>query len=162
LSGTDSDGALGLQAIKAEGGIAIAQTPDTAKFPDMPRAAISEGPVDFVLSPREIAHEISVIARRLRSPRPDHPAAEVRSEAAEAEQISKIFAILRAETKVDFSLYRGTTIRRRISRRLILNHIGSFEEYVALLRRDAKEIRALYDDLLITVTAFFRDPATYE
>ena len=163
LSGTDSDGALGLQAIKAEGGIAIAQTPDSAKFPDMPRAAISEGPVDFVLAPREIARELAAVSRRIR----------LRSAAAEAEQpqqreerdgehLSRIFAILRGETKVDFSLYRGTTIRRRIERRLLLTHVASLEDYVAMLHRNPKEVRALYDDLLITVTAFFREPANYE
>jgi two-component system CheB/CheR fusion protein len=161
LSGTNSDGALGLQAIKAEGGIAIAQTPDSARFPEMPRAALSEGPVDFVLAPGEIGRELAAVAVRMRTPLARDTPQALQS-GKDAEQLSRIFSLLRSETRVDFSLYRETTIRRRITRRLILNQVASLEDYVGLLRRNRKELRALYDDLLITVTAFFRDPETYQ
>ena len=163
LSGTGSDGALGLQAIKAEGGIAIAQMPDSAKFPDMPRAATSEGPVDYILPPGDIGRQIAVVARRLRARVPGvAEGAATPRDRNRAEDLRRIFAILRAETGVDFSLYRETTVRRRIGRRLVLNHIGSVEEYATSLRKNRKEVRALYDDLLITVTGFFRDPASYD
>jgi two-component system CheB/CheR fusion protein len=160
LSGTNSDGSLGMQAIKAEGGIGFAQDEGSAKFPEMPRAAVAAGAVDYVLPPAEIARELSRIGQQLSMFRPVLKA-RVPAHPEDGNRLRQVFSILRAAAGVDFSLYRETTIRRRIGRRMILNRVEDLDGYVKLLRGNPTEIKALYEDLLITVTAFFRDPATF-
>jgi len=159
LSGSLSDGALGLRAIKAEGGVTFAQEEESAKFRDMPRAAIAAGSVDFVYPPDGIALELARMGR--------HP--YLRSvTAGEAETNvdpvghQKVLAMLRVATGVDFALYRQSTIRRRIARRLALKKIESVRDYVEYLREHPAELNALHEDLLIRVTRFFRDPEVFQ
>jgi two-component system CheB/CheR fusion protein len=158
LSGTGSDGSAGLQAIKEAGGVTFAQDPHTAEFPNMPTMAALATNVDFVLSPERIAAELARIAR--------HPlfaqAREPEIEQARAGQFGGIFAIMREETGIDFSLYREKTVHRRILRRIALRNAGTLEEYTRLLESDRTERSALQRDLLISVTSFFRDPASFE
>ena len=160
LSGTASDGTLGIAAIKAEGGMTFAQD-RSAKYESMPASAIASGSVDLVLSPRGIARELTRIARH---PHASSNAVDMRGASGDTReaQMERIFDLLRRSTRVDFSEYKPPTIRRRIARRMGLLNIEKLSEYVTLLQRDHDEINALYQDLLINVTSFFRDPDTFE
>jgi two-component system CheB/CheR fusion protein len=159
LSGTGSDGTLGLCEIKAVGGIAFAQDEKTAAHAGMPRSAMESGCIDFVLPPAEIAHRLAAIG--------GHPylvpqRAAFDDQAQTEEIFKRILSIVHKETGVDFSQYRDSTIRRRINRRLALHAYNSFQEYADLLQKDSDEVDALYRDLLINVTSFFRDPVLFE
>jgi two-component system CheB/CheR fusion protein len=160
LSGSDSDGSVGLQEIKAAGGITVAQEPKSAKFEGMPRAAIATGIVDLVLPPAEIAHEIVRISQ--------HPLihhghlTDSSDEASAGQQLQRIFALLRSATGVDFTDYKLPTIRRRMQRRMVLHKISSIEQYVRFLQQSPNEVRSLYQDILIHVTRFFRDAETFQ
>ena len=165
LSGTSSDGALGLEAIKGEGGITFAQEEKSAKYDGMPRSAIATGCVDFVLPPDRIAHELVRIANHpyVRTPPQEITRSEpphVRPEPSIT--LTRIFALLRAATSVDFSLYRHTTISRRIERRMALHKLETLEEYLHFVERNPAELTALYAELLIKVTGFFRDPEAFQ
>jgi two-component system CheB/CheR fusion protein len=167
LSGTATDGTLGLKAIKAEGGVAFAQDPSSAQFDGMPRSAIAAGCVDFVLSPKGIAQELTRLGRHpymaAGEPRALSGGAPAPASAEEDKaSLNKIFALLRKGSGADFSAYKKTTLRRRIARRMLVNRIETLEGYARHLERDASEIHALYQDCLITVTSFFRDPAVFE
>lgn len=160
LSGTASDGTMGLTAIKGEGGITFAQD-HSAKYDGMPSSAIASGSVDFVLPPEGIAHELARIA--------DHPYVsgneiELVSEAGDTreERMAQIFGLLRRTTRVDFSEYKPPTIGRRVARRMALHKIEKLTDYIQLLQNDRNEIASLYNDLLINVTSFFRDPDAFE
>lgn len=155
LSGTGSDGAVGLEAIKAAGGITFAQDPASAGYDGMPRAAAATGCVDFVLPPAEIAAQLARIGRHLSLHRPD--AAPALAEAP----LTAIFGIVRQRTGVDFAQYKIGTIQRRILRRMVLGHVETLTDYVEMLRADATEVDALCGDLLINVTRFFRDPGLF-
>jgi two-component system CheB/CheR fusion protein len=161
LSGSASDGTLGLKAIKTEGGITFAQTPESARYDSMPFSAIAAGCVDFVLSPRDIARELIHLARH-----PTALAADIASAQEEPTEISndldKIFLILRNRTGNDFAYYKHTTIRRRISRRMLVNKIDRLKDYVRYLSAHPAEVDALFQDILINVTGFFRDPEIFE
>jgi two-component system CheB/CheR fusion protein len=166
LSGTLSDGALGLRAIKAAGGMTFAQDAETAAFAEMPRAAVAGGGVDRVLSPERIAREIVRISKHPYMREPDRPAAES-ADALEGDETDtaawrKLFHILRTETGVDFVNYRRPTFRRRVLRRMALRRIGTLVKYVEFLRVNPQEVDALYEDVLITVTRFFRDPEVFD
>jgi two-component system CheB/CheR fusion protein len=161
LSGTASDGTLGLAAIKAEGGITFAQDEKSAKFAGMPQSAIAAGCVDFVLPPDAIAKELG----RIRA----HPYLAPSSSSRTAElvpdgdpQLKKILHLLRTVRKVDFSDYKPATVKRRILRRMALHKVGKLKGYVQFLRRHPAEVEALYEDMLIKVTSFFRDPDAFE
>lgn len=163
LSGTSSDGmadgAAGLRAIKAAGGIGFAQDPETAKYDSMPRYAIAAGDADFVLPPQEIAKELAMLGRHpywitIKSPRADAVLAGGYS------NLNRIFGLLRTATGVDYSCYKETTIKRRIMRRMILNNIEKFTDYARYLQYNPAEIKALSQDILIGVTSFFREPET--
>jgi PAS domain S-box-containing protein len=171
LSGTASDGTLGLRAIKAAGGITIAQD-DTARFQSMPRSAIAEGVVDQVLPPAEIARELERLSTQVSVFKQT-----ILTEAQEAESIEALMAepsaganedlrsiiqLLRRATGVDFSHYKVTTIRRRIIRRTLLYKLDSLRDYANYLRQHPEEASLLYDDLLINVTTFFRDVDTMD
>ena len=157
LSGGDSDGSLGIQAIKHEGGIVFAQNPDSARFGDMPRHAIETGFVDRVLSPKEIAGELVRLSRQSSSD------AASRSVSAEEEMfLKRILQRLRAAHGVDFTHYKRSTLRRRLDRRMTLQGIESLPEYAERIERDTGESAALYQDFLIRVTEFFRDPASFD
>ncbi len=157
LSGGGTDGTLGFQAIKAEGGITFAQDDGTAKNPAMPHAAVRAGLVDHVSGPRDIARQLERLARH-----PFAREAPATPEAAEAGVVTEVVKLLRARTNVDFTHYKQTTIRRRILRRMALRGIESPADYVRLLRSDAVELQGLYQDFLIRVTRFFRDPEAFE
>jgi two-component system CheB/CheR fusion protein len=164
LSGAATDGMLGLETVKAEGGITFAQEPKSARYDSMPRSAIASGCVDFVLTPEGIAEELARISR--------HPyvapaaiaerGAEEAPQPADKSSFNKILALLRRVTGVDFSLYKANTLRRRIRRRMILNKLDGLDEYAKYLREHAAEVENLYQDILINVTSFFRDPEAFE
>ena len=160
LSGTSSDGTLGLKAIKAEGGFTFAQD-QSAKYDGMPKSAIAAGFVDYVLSPREIAQEIVRIGQHLTgaiTPLAIDPNAP----APPGDSLEQIFFWLRSATGVDFSHYKKATILRRIKRRMVLRNVEHLEDYVAALQDNQAELSALYRDMLINVTSFFREPETFE
>jgi two-component system CheB/CheR fusion protein len=161
LSGAGTDGAAGLEAVKAAGGMTFAQDPTTAKFDSMPRAAIGSGSVNSVLSPEAIAAELATLVRHPYIAE-DEDAGLPGSKADLNEQFGPVLAFLHETTGVDFALYRQTTIRRRILRRLALLNISSLEEYRARIGNDTRELSALHRDLLINVTRFFRDPDSFE
>jgi two-component system CheB/CheR fusion protein len=160
LSGTADDGARGLEAIKAVGGITFAQIPESAKFEGMPRSAIATGHVDFVLNAEGVAKEIARISRRFypASNRDEEQTARV----AGKNDFSRILTLLRQATNVDFSLYKTNTLHRRIRRRMILNKLDGLEEYARYLSENAEEVKNLYEDILIKVTSFFRNRESFD
>ena len=159
LSGTGADGAAGVEAIKAAGGVTFAQDAATAKFATMPQAAVATGCVDFVLPPEGIAGELVRIARH---PYMNGPPAQQERTPADEEHFGGILAILHGATGIDFSLYREKMIKRRILRRLALRNINSLAEYSKRLENDSVELMALQRDLLISVTSFFRDHEAFD
>ena len=160
LSGSASDGTAGIKVIKQQGGLTFAQD-DTAKFTSMPHSAIAAGMVDFILSPKEIAHELVRLCK--------HPlikAIVVKNGEEDIIENSNpdlktILNQLHKATGVDFSAYKMNTIKRRIIRRMLLYKITQLKEYAKLLSQKNEEISILYQDLLINVTSFFRDTDTY-
>src|SRR6266481_550340 len=162
LSGTGSDGTAGLRAIKAAGGLTFAQTEESAKFDAMPRSAIRSGFVDLVLPPDAIAREIRRIADHPYIGRPLIDAEEAEKEAyRQADDLGRIFLSLKKQMGVDFNAYKESTLIRRIHRRMALHRIDTLKRYARFLRDNKKEIEALFDDLLINVTRFFRDGAVF-
>ncbi|MBN2369894.1 MAG: PAS domain-containing protein [Vicinamibacteria bacterium] len=158
LSGSGSDGTLGTRAIKGEGGMAMAQNPESAEHDGMPRSVIATGLVDYVLPPAEMpARIIAYVAHAFRgAPRP------VSSSTPKAEDaLNKIYILLRAQTGHDFSLYKQNSIVRRIERRMAVHQIEGLDGYVRYLRHSPVEVEALLRDLLIGVTSFFRDPEAF-
>ena len=159
LSGTASDGTAGIKAIKEAGGITFAQDPESAKFDGMPRSAIASGCVDLVLPPQRIAKELARIVRNpLIGLLPIHA---VPSVPAEDEDWAGLFRILRSATGVDFSLYKKATIKRRLARRMAASRTDKLRNYLKVLETNRAEIDALFDELLILVTEFFRDPDVF-
>ena len=160
VSGTGTDGTLGLKAIKAAGGFTFAQDPETAKYDGMPRSAAHNGAADFCLPLEEIGMEIARIAKQPHVRRAIEPYAlpveHVRDE------LGKIFVLIRAEFGTDLSHYKMTTIDRRLERRMTMNKIGRLADYIRYLRSNRDELAALYKDMLITVTSFFREPEAFE
>src|SRR5438132_1793168 len=162
LSGTGSDGTAGLRAIKAAGGLTFAQNEESAKFDAMPRSAIRAGFVDLVLPPGEIAREIERIANHPYIRRPLRDPDEIEKAVyRQADDLGRIFLSLRKQMGVDFSSYKESTLIRRIQRRMALHRIEKMSQYARFLRDNKKEIEALFDDLLINVTRFFRDEAVF-
>ena len=159
LSGAGTDGAAGLQAVKAAGGITFAQDPRTATFASMPQAAAATRCVDFVLPPERIAAELVRIGRR-RLAGAEEGSREPHTHTKE--QFGVFLAALQKATGVDFALYRAETIHRRILRRLALNGVDTLDDYARLIEKDPAEFGALQHDLLIGVTSFFRDPESFE
>ncbi len=162
LSGSASDGTIGMKAIKHEGGLTFAQD-DTAKFTSMPHSAIAAGVVDFILSPKEIALELARLSK--------HPfvksAYGVKSGKedlidSDNVDLKHILHQLHKTTGVDFTAYKMTTIKRRIIRRMLLYKIKTLKEYAKLLTQKNEETDILYQDLLINVTSFFRDTDTHK
>ncbi len=155
LSGNGSDGALGLQAIQAEGGITFAQDTASARHTSMPCAAIGLGCVDSILTPRDIAREIARIGKY-----PKRVLDELELMGATTDpgdrSLRPLFRLLRDACNIDFTYYKRGTVQRRLSRRMALREMTSISDYVALLNSDAVEMQALGRDLLIRVTEFFR------
>lgn len=154
LSGTGSDGTRGVRAIKEMGGMVMVQNEESAKFDGMPKAAAATGVADFILPPEAMPDQLLAFVA--------HPYVSGEKHAdlllGETDGLTKLFAILREVTKVDFTLYKPSTITRRIERRMSVNQIGDFEEYVSYVQNYPGEVMTLYRDLLIGVTSFFRDP----
>lgn len=158
LSGTGNDGSAGVRAIKGEGGLVLAQTPDSTEFDGMPRGAIDSGMVDFVLRPSEMPAELLAYIGHAfgRS-----SSLSARAPLGTADALKKISVLLRAQTGHDFSQYKQSTIVRRVERRQAVNRIEHVDDYVRCLQKNPGEIEALFRDLLIGVTSFFRDPEAF-
>ena len=159
LSGTGSDGTLGVRAIKGEGGMVMAQNPESTEFDGMPHSAICTGLVDYELPPAEMPAQLIAYAAHAFG-KSSHPSAVVapRTESA----LKKIFILLRSQTSHDFSQYKPSTINRRIERRMAVHQIEVIDNYVKFLQQTPSEIEALFRDILIGVTNFFRDPDAFE
>jgi two-component system CheB/CheR fusion protein len=163
LSGNGSDGAIGLRAVKDAGGLTFAQEPGSAEFTGMPAAAISAGGADLILPPESIAVELARIAHHPYFDAEDAPPPGVVPGVAVGEEsLRAICDVIREATGIDFSLYRQTTVRRRILRRLAILNLTNVDEYAQLVRNSPDELAALQRDLLIGVTSFFRDPKAFE
>ena len=158
LSGTASDGTLGLKAIKENGGITIAQDEESAAYSSMPLSAVEAGVVDFVLRPEEIPLKILELVENTFLNGKDELSMLQQSE----EVYKQILSLLRLRKGTDFTYYKQTTIRRRILRRMAINKYENPADFLKNLRENKTEQDALYQDLLIPVTSFFRDPATFE
>lgn len=157
LSGTGSDGAYGMRAIRGAGGITIAQEPQTSKYDGMPIAAIETDCVDLILPPADIGDRLGRILTSKRSDLSKFSNIE-QTETAPA----GLLQILLAATRVDFRQYKPNTVQRRIERRQSALGISDIQEYTQYCRNNPDEIQALFKDLMISVTAFFRDPADFE
>ncbi len=165
LSGTGSDGTEGLKAIKAQGGITFAQTPNSAQYGDMPQSAISAEAADFILTPDKIALELKKIALNPQLARSEIASRdeEITKDGKQKKEtaLNSIFAILKSNCNVDFSHYKETVVNRRVARRMVINHIKKIADYMEFLRAHPNELQALYNDMLIGVTGFFREPETF-
>lgn len=158
LSGTGSDGTLGMRDIKNEGGMVIAQKPESTEYDGMPRSAIATGLVDYILLPSEMAGAlISFVTHIFNKHIPAVGIPATKSENA----LKKIFILLRAQTGHDFSQYKPSTIHRRIDRRIAVQQIESLEDYAKYLQQSHEEVESLFRDLLIGVTSFFRDAEAF-
>jgi two-component system, chemotaxis family, CheB/CheR fusion protein len=156
LSGTGSDGTLGLRAIKAESGMTIAQEPQSAKYQGMPRSAIAAGVVDVVKPAGQMSEPLVAYARSLARPAlpaPEHDGSQT---------LRKIFILLRDRTGNDFALYKENTIHRRIERRMNVHQIENVRQYLRFAQTNPHELDTLCQELLIGVTSFFRDPQAFE
>ena len=159
LSGTGSDGTQGVRAIKGEGGMVMAQNPESTEFDGMPRSAIATGMVDYQLPPAEMpAQLIAYTTHAFGHPREPGSIGAPRTVSA----LKKIFVLLRAQTGHDFSEYKPSTINRRIERRMAVHQIDAIDSYVKYLQQVPAEVEALFRDLLIGVTNFFRDPEAFK
>jgi len=156
LTGGGSDGAVGVKAVKESGGIILVQDPAEAEHPSMPSAAISTEVVDFILPLKQLAERLAELIRTK-----DH-VAEVQKAADNEENLRRILAHLRVRTGHDFSHYKRSTVMRRLLRRMQVTRKEEFEDYFAYLRDNVEEAQALLADLLISVTAFFRDAKAFE
>ncbi|MDP9169660.1 MAG: PAS domain S-box protein, partial [Acidobacteriota bacterium] len=156
LSGGGSDGTIGLEAIKSEGGITFAQD-QTAKHESMPRSAASTGLVDFVLNPREIARELTALTAHIQTAVGASGTVSVNGPI-----LQRILATVRDRSGVDFTHYKVNTVQRRLARRMALHHLHTPEKYLELLEENDREALDFFEDILITVTDFFRDPETFE
>ena len=159
LSGMGSDGTIGLQAIKAAGGLAAVQQPDTAQFDMMPKSAIAAGCGDIIAPPARLPAAIADFVARV----PDSADAsdEVARQALTPPLLDSIFGLLQSHTRHDFSAYKPSTLHRRIERRMVIHGVATLEQYTEFLRRNPQEIDLLFKELLIGVTSFFRDPAAW-
>ncbi len=159
LSDTGSDGTLGVRAIKGEGGMVMAQSPDSTEYDGMPRSAIATGLVDYQLPASEMARQLMAYAAHAygRAGQVAHIATP-KAESA----LKKIFVLLRAQTRHDFSGYKPSTIHRRIERRMAVQQIRAIEDYVKFLQATPPEVEALFRYLLIGVTNFFRDTEAFQ
>jgi two-component system CheB/CheR fusion protein len=156
LSGTGSDGASGVRAIKAGGGLVFAQDPLSAKYSGMPQSAIDTGCADWVLSPPEIAHEISLIVRN------QGAVLQAEQPTASPNSLKSLLYKVQRHTQVDFSGYKEATVWRRILRRMAANRVSDLDDYLNLAEKNPEEYNQLCKEILISVTAFFRDPASFD
>ena len=158
LSGTGSDGTRGVRVVKELGGMVMVQDEESAKFDGMPRAAISTGLADFILPPGKMPDQLLAYVK--------HPYV-VKSERSETllndeDGLTRIFSLLREQCKIDFTYYKPSTVTRRLERRMSVNQMDGIKEYVTFLKNYPSEVDSLYRELLIGVTSFFRDQATFD
>ena len=159
LSGTGSDGTLGVRAIKGEGGMVMAQSPESTEYDGMPRSAMATGLVDYALPPAEMPAQIIAYVAQAFGKLPQ-PATELPLKAENL--LKKVFILLRAQTGHDFSQYKPSTTIRRIERRMAVHQIEAMDGYIKYLQQTPAEVEALFRDLLIGVTSFFRDPPAFK
>jgi len=156
FSGTGHDGTEGIRAIKTHGGLVIAQDLATAEFDGMPKSAIMSGYVDYTLAPNKILpYLMAHMTHQLQEP------LLLLNTFKETNNLKKIFTLLYSQTGHDFSMYKPSTIKRRIERRMAVHQIETLEQYVAYLQSKKSELDELFKDLLIGVTNFFRDPELF-
>jgi two-component system CheB/CheR fusion protein len=164
LSGSGTDGTLGFRAIKGEGGLTFAEADTTAKYFAMPNSAIVAGCVDVIRGAKDIALELGAIARHpyvRGKPAGDGEEVKFSGFPEGADALTKVFYLLKQHTGVNFAQYKHSTLRRRIARRMVLLQRETLEDYVKSLRSDANEVEQLFNEILINVTSFFRDPASF-
>jgi two-component system CheB/CheR fusion protein len=161
MSGTGSNGTAGAQAVKAVGGLCVAQDPESAQYPSMPRHLIDAGYADYVLRPAELPEVLLSYAGSpyAKGGRETDATAVLERE---GQHLREVMAVLRTRARQDFTGYKKPTVLRRVQRRMGLARAGSLGEYARLLRQTPAEVTALADDLLIHVTGFFRDPDVWE
>jgi len=161
LSGALNDGTLGLQVIKSYGGLTFAQDEGSAAFDSMPKSAVKGGAVDFILPPEKIAEQLITINHPFH---PDYSKTEKEEAQPQKEEeiFKQILTVLRVRRGVDFSYYKKSTLKRRIIRRMALGKIEKPADYLAFLRENKTEQDALYNDMLISVTNFFRDQQAFD
>ncbi|MGE5258038.1 MAG: chemotaxis protein CheB, partial [Hyphomicrobiales bacterium] len=157
LSGTGCDGTLGLRAVKGEGGMVMAQSPESTEYDGMPRSAIATGLVDFVLHPAKMPAQLMAYAAHAFGKLPRAPLSPPSPAITAEDALDKILILLRTHTDHDFSQYKRNTINRRIERRMAVHQIERLEEYVRYMQHNSAEVEALFRELLIGVTGFFRD-----
>jgi len=155
LSGTGEDGTLGVRSIKDEGGMVMVQSPESSEYDGMPRSAIAVDVADYILPPAEMPAKLISYVNQAFGKRP-HVAPETE------DAMKGIFNFIRTKTGHDFSDYKQNTVNRRIERRMAITNVDSLDEYVRYLEQNPAEVDALFQDLLIGVTSFFRNPAMFE
>ena len=153
---------LGLTAIKAEGGVVFAQDKASAKFNGMPQSAVAHGIVDFILSPKEIAKGLVRVGHDPNKKRSILVKNDDALEPDDQKSLQKIFLALRSKKGVDFSFYKPSTFRRRLERRMAVQQVEGLANYGDYMHSHPEEVEALYKDVLIHVTRFFRDPDVFE
>ena len=159
LSGTGSDGSQGVKYIKAEEGLTIAQDPNTAEFGDMPRNAIATNDIDFTLPPEKMGELILKYLRHATSASDKRGKTGLESLSGD---LQRLYFLLRSKTGHDFSLYKQNTILRRLERRMKVCLVQDLKEYIDRLEASPEELKVLFQELLINVTHFFRDPEAFQ
>ncbi|WP_275096879.1 chemotaxis protein CheB [Sedimenticola hydrogenitrophicus] len=160
LSGMGSDGTLGLQAVKAVGGLTVVQQPDTAQFDAMPKSAIAAKCADIIAPPAELPARILAYAAQV--PDPGVPAGGDLEPMLESEPLQRVLDLLQQRTRHDFSLYKPSTLHRRVERRMAIHDIATLAHYANFLQENGHEIDLLFKELLIGVTSFFRDAVVWD
>lgn len=158
LSGTGSDGTRGIRAIKGNGGMVMCQDEESAKFDGMPASAIATGLVDFIQPPGEMPRQLLAYVKHPSLARSEYS----RQIPPDMDVMTRIFALLREKSKVDFTHYKPSTVMRRIERRMALHQITDLPSYLNFMRERSQETMDLYRELLIGVTGFFRDPPVFQ
>jgi two-component system CheB/CheR fusion protein len=155
LSGTGSDGSRGLRSIRSAGGLTLVQSPQSARFDGMPRAAIALGSVDLVADATALGEQLAGLT-------PESGALGEGLPLADHEALPTITARLKRATGIDFSGYKESTLSRQVQRRMAIRQMSTINAYLAVLLDDAEEAHALTNNLLVTVTSFFRDPGAFD
>lgn len=159
LSGSGSEGAMGLRAIKGEGGMGMVQAPESSKYDGMPKSAIATNLADYVLAPEDMPKElISYLQFSLGK----LPLISAKPLATEIDKLQKVFLLIRSQTGQDFSVYKSSMVMRRVERRMAINKIGDASDYLRYMQQYPTEAKNLQKDLLIGVTSFFRDPEAFD
>jgi two-component system CheB/CheR fusion protein len=160
LSGTGSDGTAGLKDIKDQGGLTFAQDPASAAYDGMPQHAIDAGIVDFIISPEKISEKLLELRQSFINASSD--GSDAAKDKINEDAFRQILALLRVRVGVDFNFYKQTTVRRRIIRRMVMLQLETITDYLDYLKKNKPELDILFQDLLIPVTSFFRDPVTFD